>query len=89
MLCVLIWLTATLESQQHYIDMLEIYNKDKDKLNWILFGIANIVSSLDYIEAHKVPAYMVSLDMFKAYDRVLRDYMEKVMVAMKFPDLFI
>ena len=55
----------------------------------ILFGIANIVSSLDYIEAHKVPAYMVSLDMFKAYDRVLRDYMEKVMVAMKFPDLFI
>ena len=32
---------------------------------------------------------MVSLDMFKAYDRVLRDYMEKVMVAMKFPDLFI
>ena len=55
----------------------------------ILFGISNIVSSMDYIEAHKVPAYMVSYDMFKAYDRVLRDYLVKVMAAMKFPNIFI
>ena len=55
----------------------------------ILFGIANIVSSIDYIEAHKVPAYMVSFDMFKAYDRVMLDYLVKVMAAMKFPHVFI
>ena len=55
----------------------------------ILFGIANIISSIDYIEAHKVPAYMASLDMFKAYDRVMLDYLVKVMAAMKFPAVFI
>ena len=39
----------------------------------ILFGIANIISSIDYINAHKVAAYLVSLDMYKAYDRVMLD----------------
>ena len=55
----------------------------------ILFGIANIISSVDYVNAHKVAAYMVSLDMFKAYDRVMLDYLVKVMKAMKFPHNFI
>ena len=55
----------------------------------ILFGIANILSSFDYIEAHKVAAFFASFDMFKAYDRVLLDYMVKVMAAMKFPAIFI
>ena len=55
----------------------------------ILFGIANILSSIDYIEAHKVAAFFVSLDMFKAYDRVLLDYLVKVMAAMKFPAIFV
>ena len=32
----------------------------------ILFRIANIISSINNIEAHKVPAYLVSFDMFKA-----------------------
>ena len=55
----------------------------------ILFGVSNVISALDYVEAHKVAAYMVSLDMFKAYDRVLLDYLVRVMAAMKFPHLFI
>ena len=55
----------------------------------ILFGIANIISSVDYVNAQKVAAYMVSLDMFKAYDRVMLDYLVKVMKAMKFPHNFI
>ena len=59
--------------------------KDKN----ILYGISNIISSIDYIIAHKIAAYLVSLDMFKAYDRVLLEYLVKVMAAMKFPDIFI
>ena len=55
----------------------------------ILFGISNIISSIDYINAHMVPAYMLSLDMFKAYDRVMLDYLVRVMAAMKFPQDFI
>ena len=55
----------------------------------ILFGISNIISAIDYIEAHRVAAYLLGLDMFKAYDRVLLDYLVKVMTAMKFPDIFI
>ena len=55
----------------------------------ILFGVSNIFSALDYVEAHKVAAYMLSLDMFKAYDRVLLDYLVRVMAAMKFPSVFI
>jgi hypothetical protein len=55
----------------------------------ILYGILNIISSIDYINAHKISAYMVSFDMFKAYDRVMLDYLMKIMTAMKFPDIFI
>ena len=55
----------------------------------ILFGVANIISSIEYVNAHRVPAYMLSLDMYKAYDRVMLDYLVKVMAAMMFPDVFI
>ena len=55
----------------------------------ILFGVGNIISALDYIEAHKVAAYLLSLDMFKAYDRVLLEHLIKVMAAMKFPSVFV
>ena len=47
------------------------------------------MSSVDYINAHNVPAFMGSFDIFKAYDRVLLDYLVRVMKAMKFPDKFI
>ena len=55
----------------------------------ILYGISNIISSIDYITAHKIAAYLISLDMFKAYDRVMLDYLVRVMRAMKFPANFI
>ena len=36
-----------------------------------------------------VPAYMSSYDMYKAYDRVMLNYLVKVMEAMEFPDKFV
>ena len=55
----------------------------------ILFGITNMISSIDYIIAYKIAAFLVTFDMFKAYDRVMLDYLVKVMSAMKFPADFI
>jgi hypothetical protein len=59
----------------------------KEKNN--LFGISNIISTVDYVNAHNIPAYIASFDMFKAYDRVMLDFLVKVMRAMKFPEKFI
>ena len=59
--------------------------KDKN----ILFGISNILSSIDYVNSHRIPAFIASFDMFKAYDRVMLDYLSKVMLAMKFPEKLI
>ena len=55
----------------------------------ILFGVSNVISSIDYINMHKVQAYMSTYDMFKAYDRVMLSYLVKVMEAMNFPDKFV
>ena len=60
-------------------------NGDKN----ILFGISNIISSVDYVNLHKVPAFLASFDMYKAYDRVMLSYLVKVMQAMEFPATFI
>ena len=55
----------------------------------IMFVISNIISSVDYVNLHKVPAFLVSFDMYKAYDRVMLSYLVKVMQAMEFPVTFI
>ena len=55
----------------------------------ILFGISNIMSSIDYIYMHKVSAYLASYDMYKAYDRVMLSYLVKVLEAMNFPERFV
>ena len=55
----------------------------------ILFGVSNIISSIDYVNAHKIVAFLATFDMFKAYDRVLLDYLVRVMEAMLFPAKFI
>ena len=54
-------------------------NGDKN----ILFGAFNVISSIDYVNMHKIPAFLVSYDMFKAYDLV------KVMKTMDFPCDFV
>ena len=48
-----------------------------------------MISSVEYVNLHKVPAYLVSYDMFKAYDRVMLSYLVKVMQAMDFPVDFV
>ena len=55
----------------------------------ILFGISNIMSSIDYVNMHKVSAYLASYDMYKAYDRVMLSYLVKVLEAMNFPERFV
>ena len=60
-------------------------NGDKN----ILFGVTNVISSIEYVNLHKVPAYLVSYDMYKAYDRVMLSYLVKVMQAMDFPSEFV
>ena len=55
----------------------------------ILFGISNLISSIDYVNLHKLAAFLVSFDMYKAYDRVMLSYLAKVMRAMDFPSEFI
>ena len=55
----------------------------------ILFGVSNVISFIDYVNLHKVAAYLASYDMFKAYDRVMLRYLVLVMEAMKFPEKFV
>ena len=58
-----------------------------DKKN-ILFGVNNILSSILDIKQRNSQACMLSLDFFKAYDRVLLDFLVKVMKVMNFGELF-
>ena len=60
-------------------------NGDKN----ILFGISNVISSIDEINMHLVPAFIASYDMYKVYDHVVLDYLVKVMEAMNFPIKFV
>ena len=57
--------------------------------NNILFGICNVISSVEYVNMHNVPAYLVSYDIFNAYDRVMLSYLVKVMQAMDFPEVYV
>ena len=54
----------------------------------ILFGVNNILSAIFDVKQRKSEACLVSLDFFKAYDRVLLDFVIKVMKRMKFGDKF-
>lgn len=55
----------------------------------ILFGATDILSSIDYINLHRVSAALVSYDLFKAYDRVYVPWLLRTMKAMGFGSLFI
>merc|ERR1712240_421701 len=54
----------------------------------ILFGINNIISSILNVKQIKSEACVLTLDFFKAYDRVLLDFLVRVMKRMNFGDLF-
>merc|ERR1712240_476423 len=54
----------------------------------ILFGINNIISSILNVKQIKSEACLISLDFFKAYDRVLLEFLIKVMKRMNFGDKF-
>ena len=54
----------------------------------IFFGVNNILSSLFYVKSKKQKACLLSLDFFKAYDRVVLDYLLKVMNKINFSPRF-
>ena len=54
----------------------------------ILFGVNNILSSLFFIKQKKLGACLISLDFFKAYDRVMIDFLLVVMKKMNFSSKF-
>ena len=54
----------------------------------ILFGVNNILSSLLYIKQQKLGACLISLDFFKAFDRVMVDFLILVMRKMNFSEKF-
>ena len=54
----------------------------------ILFGVNNLLSSILYVSCKKRKACILSLDFFKAYDRVLISYLLKVMEKMNFGPTF-
>ena len=54
----------------------------------ILFGVQNILSGLGYVNSKKLGAALISLDFFKAYDRVFLPFLLKVMEKMNFCDIF-
>ena len=55
----------------------------------ILFGVSNILSSIFQVQQGKKQGCLISLDFFKAYDRVLLDFLVKVMQKMNFGKVFI
>merc|ERR1712240_700887 len=54
----------------------------------ILFGVNNILSAIFDVKQRKSEACLVSLDFFKAYDRVLLDFVIKVLKRMNFGEKF-
>ena len=55
----------------------------------ILFGVSNVLSSILEVKSQKSQACIISLDFFKAYDRVFLDFLLKVMLKMNFGKSFI
>ena len=63
----------------------QICNVDKKN---ILFGVQNILSSIDYVKQKKLGAALVSLDFFKAYDRLYLPFLLKVLEKMNLGGTF-
>ena len=54
----------------------------------ILFGVNNVLSSILHVKKKKVGGCLISLDFYKAYDRVLVDFLLLVMKKMNFSERF-
>jgi exonuclease III len=54
------------------------------KGRYIFDGAAAALSAADYLAAKKLPGFLVSLDLFHAYDRVSLPWVDKVLAAMGF-----
>ena len=54
----------------------------------ILFGVSNILSSILSVKQQEREACLISLDFFKAYDRVLLDFLVRVMEKLNLGILF-
>ena len=48
----------------------------------IIFGVSNILSSIFSVKQRELEACLISLDFFKAYDRVLLDFLVNAMVVL-------
>ena len=55
----------------------------------ILFGVGNIISSLLDVQHNQSCACLISLDFFKAYDRIFLPFLVKVMNKMNFGSNFV
>ena len=55
----------------------------------ILFGVSNVISSIQYLQQKKKGGFLLSLDFFKAYNRVSVHFVAKVMEKMNFGVKFI
>lgn len=55
----------------------------------ILFGGLELLSSIDYINMKNLSGYIVSFDIFKAYDKTTIGFISKVMRSMGFGNVFI
>ena len=53
-----------------------------------MFGIQNILSSICYVNQKNLAACLLSLDFFKAYDRVIISFLLRVMKRMGFSPTF-
>ena len=53
-----------------------------------MFGVSNIMSSMEYVKAEGKGGCLLSLDFFKAYDRVFLGFLLKVMDRMNFGQKF-
>lgn len=55
----------------------------------ILFGVTDIISSISYVNAKNLNAFLVSYDIFKAFDKTNISFVIKVMEKMKFKKNFL
>ena len=55
----------------------------------ILFGVSNVLSTIERVKESRSAGCIISLDFFKAYDRVFLGFLLKVLEKMNFSSVFI